>query len=125
MRKIRIQSALLIVVLISLIVFSKRTLAQSTDGWKEMVLGLSPLDNIVFEKLLPVIYSMPGISYRGFCAEHKCLLILFDPAVHTGEQQLTKAFAERKTKVFPKGNTTFEMITAECIIITPIAIDEE
>lgn len=125
MRKIQIQSILLIVMLIALFVFSKRSFAQSTGTWKEMVIGLSPADNTSFEYLLPVISSIPGISYKGFCAEHKCVLILFDPYVYTEERQLADAFAEKKIKIFPKENTTFQMISAECSITTSQVIDEK
>ncbi|MBK9729740.1 MAG: hypothetical protein IPO83_00340 [Chitinophagaceae bacterium] len=111
-----IQRGLLILLSFFILCFTNRSAAQTTTGWKEMVAGLSPADHTGIDYLVPVIRSMPGISYSGYCEKHSCLLLLFDPAIYPEEEMLIHAFAERKLSIYPKGNTTFRMISEECYI---------
>ena len=98
--------------------------SQSTSGWKQMVAGLSSYDSHNIENLIPSILTVPGISYQGYCATSNCILLLFDPAIYTEEQQITDAFTFRKLKIFPKSNTTFKMITDECDLSLPQTVSK-
>ncbi|MEP7127373.1 MAG: hypothetical protein ABI729_00840 [Chitinophagales bacterium] len=111
-----IHRGLLILLSCFILCFANRSVAQTTTGWKEMVAGLSPADHTGIDYLVPVIRSMPGVSYMGYCEKQSCLLFLFDPAIYPEEEMLLHAFAERKLRIYPKGNTTFRMITEECSI---------
>lgn len=104
----------LLAVLLLLFIHPQSTKAQASSGWKQMVAGLSSFDSRNIENLIPSILTVPGISYQGYCSESNCILLFFDPAVYTEEQQITDAFALRKLKIFPKSNTTFKMITDAC-----------
>lgn len=125
MKKILIWRTLLIAAMLILCFYTKRTIAQTTAGWKELVVGLSSTDHTDITYLLPVINTIPGISYQGFCETHRCLLVLFDPSVYVEEQELVTVFAEHKLQLYPKANTTFRMIKAECIVASLPAADQE
>lgn len=99
--------------------------AQSTEGWKELVAGLSPADDTGISYLVPRISAIPGISYEGYCPLHKCLLLRFDPSVYSNEEMLVNVFVEKKIKIYPKANTTFKLITEECTDATTQQLHHE
>lgn len=102
------------VILLSGLYMNNHVMAQSVDGWKEMVAGLPADDHTAPEFLLPVIKAIPGVSYEGFCDSQRCLLLLFDPYLYVETGQLVDAFAVNKIKIFPKVNTTFRMMMHDC-----------
>jgi hypothetical protein len=90
------------------------TKAQSVESWKELVAGLPAEDQTAIEYILPVVKSIPGISYNGYCDAQRCLLLLFDPYLYAESSLLVTAFANQKIKIYPKYNTTFQMMEQEC-----------
>lgn len=104
---------------------SGQSQAQSTEGWKELVAGLSPADDTGISYLVPRISEIPGISYAGYCPFHKCLLLRFDPSVYSNEEMLVNVFVEKKIKIYPKANTTFKLIAGECTDATQQLLHDE
>lgn len=96
------------------LLFVQFTQAQSVEGWKELVAGLPAEDQTAIEFILPVVKSIPGISYNGYCEAQRCLLLLFDPYMYAEPSQLMSAFANHKIKIYPKHNITFHMMEQEC-----------
>ncbi len=112
-------------VLLLSVLYCRSSQAQSTQGWKEMVAGLSQADNTAIEYLVPRISAIPGISYVGYCELHKCVMFLFDPSVYNSEQMLVNVFVDKKIKIYPKANTTIKLITGECTDATTQLLHHE
>lgn len=92
----------------------QNTHAQAAEGWKELVAGLPAEDQTAIEFILPAIKSIPGISFSGYCETERCLLLLFDPYLYPEPSLLVTAFANQKIKIYPKHNTTFQMMGQGC-----------
>ena len=114
MKTFKLKEALLLFGIL-IFCYHRNAFAQnSQQSWKEIVIGIPPTDHRNIDQLLPMITPLPGISYRGYCDEQSCVLLLFDPGVYADPQHVVDTLQTKKLTVLIKDNTTFKMIQSLC-----------